>query len=186
MATNPHVLTADDVLDMPVPEGLLGYELVNGRPVPVTPSSLVHGEITLLIARALLNYVLDHRLPGKVFTDAGFVLGLRRDPERMRGPDIMYVERSKLEGHEPERIFRGIPDLAVEVDLTSAKKPDGQQRVVDYVEAGVRLVWVIEPRSRTATVYRPDGSARLVRTDEALDGADVIPGFRLELRELFG
>jgi Uma2 family endonuclease len=49
----------------------------------------------------------------------------------------------------------------------------------------VRLVWVIDPRSRTAIVYRPDGSARLVRQEEALEGEDVVPGFRLPLTELF-
>ena len=56
---------------------------------------------------------------------------------------------------------------------------------MEYVEAGVRLIWAIDAHSRTAVVYRPDGSARLVRSDEALEGEDVLPGFRLELRELF-
>ncbi|HEX7050192.1 MAG TPA: Uma2 family endonuclease [Longimicrobiales bacterium] len=114
-----------------------------------------------------------------------FVLGLRRDRERMRGPDVAYIRRERTLGAGPERPFRGVPDLAVEIDLTSAKKPGGQQRVVDYLEAGVRLVWVVDPRSRTATAYRPDGSARLVRPDEALEGEDVVPGFRLPLAELF-
>ena len=186
MATKPRALSADDILEMPVPDGLLGYELVDGQLVPVIPPSLRHAELVALVTRALLNYVIDHAVPGKVFTDGGFVLGLRRDPERMRGPDVMYVQRSKLEGQDLERIFRGIPDLAVEIELSSAKKPGGHQRVVDYLEAGVRLVWAIDPRSRTAMVYRPDGSARLLRANEALDGEDVIPGFRLELSELLG
>ena len=78
-----------------------------------------------------------------------------------------------------------IPDLAIEIDLTSARKPGGQQRILDYFEAGVRLVWAIDVHSRTAMAYRPDGSARLVRADEALDGEEVFPGFRLRLAELF-
>jgi Uma2 family endonuclease len=86
----------------------------------------------------------------------------------------------------PERVFRCVPDLAVEVDLTSGRKPGGQQRVLDYLEAGVPLVWVIDPRSRSAMVYRPDGSAELIRPEGALDGAEVVPGFRLELASLFG
>jgi len=186
VATDPHTITADDLLDVPVPDGLSGYELVDGRLVPVMPPSLRHAELVALMTGALLNHVRSHKLPGKVFTDAGFVLALSRDPERMRQPDVIYVEKRKLAGHDPERIFRGIPDLAVEIDLTGGKKPGGQQRIVDYVEAGVRLVWAIDPHSRTAMVYHPDGSARLVRPDEALDGEDVVPGLRLELRELFG
>jgi Uma2 family endonuclease len=185
VATRARILTADDVLDLPVPEDAIGYELVDGRPVPVMPASLIHGQLIVEVGRRLANHVSDHRLSGRVFGDSGFVLGLRRDRERMRGPDVMYVERSKLEGHDPERIFRGIPDLAIEIDLTSAKKPGGHQRIVDYVEAGVRLVWAIDPHSRTAMVYRPDGSARLIRSGEALDGEDVVPGFRLSLTELF-
>jgi Uma2 family endonuclease len=125
-------------------------------------------------------------LPGKVYSDAGFILGIPRDRERMRGPDVAYVSREKVDAHpDPERLFRCVPDLAIEIDLTSKKKPHGQQRIVDYLEAGVRLVWAIDPHSRTAVAYRPDGSARLVRTDEALEGEDVVPGFRLVLRELF-
>ena len=65
----------------------------------------------VLPVAALFDHVRDHKLPGKVFTDPGFVLGLRRDPERMRQPDVVYVEKTRLGAHDPERIFRGIPDL---------------------------------------------------------------------------
>jgi Uma2 family endonuclease len=95
----------------------------------------------------LLNHVEQAGLSGEVWSDAGFVLGLRRDRERIRGPVVSYIRRERTEGMKPERLFRGVPDLAIEIDLTSAKKPGGQQRVVDYIEAGVRLVWVIDPRS---------------------------------------
>ena len=186
MAARPDTLTADDVLEIPVPDGLIGYELVDGRAVPVTPASLVHGRLIVEVAYQLERHVRDHQLPGIVLSDAGFVLGLARDPERMRGPDVAYVDKGKLEGHDPERIFRGIPDLAVEIDLTSGKKPGGQQRIVEYLEAGVPLVWAIDPHSRSAMVYHPDGSARLLRTNEALEGEDVVPGFHLELNDLFG
>jgi Uma2 family endonuclease len=118
--------------------------------------------------------------------DAGFVLGLERDPERIRAPDVSYVNRQKVAAHaDPDRLFRCAPDLAMEVDLTSGKKPGGQQRIVDYLEAGVPLVWAIDPRSETATVYRPDGSARLLRPGGALEGEEVVPAFRLGLEDLF-
>jgi Uma2 family endonuclease len=185
MATNPKPITADDVLDLELPEGAIGYEFVDGRPVPVMPASPIHGELIAKVCHRLVAHVGQAGLSGKVWSDPGFVLGLRRDRERMRGPDVAYIQRERTEGTNPERLFRGVPDLAIEIDLTSAKKPGGQQRVVDYIEAGVRLVWVIDPRSRTAVVYHADGSARLVREDEALEGEDVVPGFRLPLAELF-
>jgi Uma2 family endonuclease len=185
MATQPHALSADDVLDLPLPNGVSGYEFVDGRPVPVTHGSLIHGELIVEVSRVLANFVIEHGLPGKVYSDSGFVLGLRRDRERMRCPDVAYVELSKTVDADPERLFRGVPEFAVEIDLTSGKKPGGQQRILDYLEAGVRLVWAIDPHSRSATVYRPDGSARLVRGDEFLDGEDVLPGFRVRLADLF-
>jgi Uma2 family endonuclease len=185
LATKPNFFTADEVQKLPVPGDALGYELVDGQPVLVMPASLLHGRLIVEVAYRLEKHVREHGLPGSVFSDAGVVLGLRRDPERLRGPDVMYVERTKLEGHDPERVFRGIPDLAVEIDLTSAKKPGGQQRILDYLEAGVRLVWAIEPQTRTAMVYMPDGSARLLRDEDVLDGEDVVPGFGLPLSELF-
>lgn len=130
MATNPTPLTADDVLGLPVPDGAIGYEFVDGRPVPVMPASPVHGELIVEVAYRLRRYVEEAGLPGKVWSDAGFVLGLRRDRERMRGPDVSYIPSERTAGMDPGRLFRGVPDLAVEIDLASAKKPGGQQRVV--------------------------------------------------------
>jgi Uma2 family endonuclease len=184
VATGPGILTADDVLELPAPDGSRGYELVDGQPVLVMSGFPMHGRLVVEVAYRLERHVREHGSPGLVFSDALFVLGLPRDPERARAPDVIYVESSKLVGHDLHRAFRGIPDLAVEIDVT--KKPGAQERIVEYVEAGVWLVWAIEPRSRTATVYRSDGSARLIRREEALEGEDVLPGFRLAMGELFG
>jgi Uma2 family endonuclease len=186
VAATPKVLIADDVLDLPDPEGGIGWEFVDGQLVPVMAPSFRHGQLVVEVAARLWNHVRAHSLPGKVASDAGIVLGLRRDPERMRGPDVIYIERTKLEGQNLERLLRVIPDLAVEIDLTSAKKPGGQKRILEYLEAGVRLVWAIDVHAHTAMVYHPDGSARFIRPNEALDGEDVVPGFRLPLSELFG
>lgn len=187
MATySTSAFTADDVLDLPLPDGVSGYEFVDGQPVPVMPASAIHGELIVEVCRQLANHVIERRLRGKVYSDAGFVLGLRGDPERMRGPDVAYVTRAKVVAHaDPERLFRCAPDLAIEIDLTSAKKPGGKRRIAEYLDAGARLVWAIDPRTRTATVHRPDGSTRLMEEDGTLDGEDVVPGFRLGLRELF-
>jgi Uma2 family endonuclease len=185
MATHPDQLTVDDVLDLPPLAGAIGWEFVDGRPVPVMPASPMHGELIVEVAYRLRRYVEEADLPGRVWSDVGFILGLRRDRERMRGPDVAYIRSESTIGMDPERLFRGVPDLAIEIDLTSGRKPGGQQRVIDYLEAGVRLVWVVDPHSRTAIAYRPDGSARLVRRDEALEGEDVVPGFHLPLADLF-
>jgi Uma2 family endonuclease len=185
MATHPNPITVDDVLDLPLPEGVIGYEFVNGEPVPVMSGSLIHGRLIIEVGYRLRRHVEEAGLDGFVVSDAGFVMNLRYDRERMRGPDVSYVAREKTIGIDWERLFRGVPDLAVEIDLTSGRKPGGQQRIVDYLTAGVKLVWVIDPHSRTAVIYHQDGSARLVHTDGVLDGEDVVRGFRLPIAELF-
>lgn len=185
MATNPTAFTVDDVPALELPDGVSGYEFVDGRLEPVMWGSPLHGEMIVEIAACLWYHVKENGRPGEVWSDARFVLGLGRDRERLRGPDVSYIQKEKLAGIDPVRLFRGVPDLAIEVDLASGRKPGGQQRIVDYLEAGVRLVWAIDPHSRTAMMYRPDGTARLVRSDEELDGEDVVAGFRLRIAELF-
>jgi Uma2 family endonuclease len=187
MGTHTRSFTPDDILELEGPDGVGGYDLVDGQLVPVSPASAIHGRLIVEVAARLWAHVRQAGLTGTVYADASFVLRLPQDPDRVRSPDVSYVAREKVEAHrDPERIFGCVPDLAVEIDLMSEKNPGGQQRIVDYLTAGVPLVWAIDPHTSTAMAYRPDGSARLLRTGDALDGEEVVAGFRLPLEELFG
>jgi Uma2 family endonuclease len=187
MGTAAHRLTADDVIELhrKHPE-VFGYELVDGELVEVSPAGLPHGRIIARMAGALDAY-LGHHGGGRVYVDGGFVLPLRDDPERLRGPDIAFVSDETLSrvGGEPESGFaRFAPDIAFEVDSPSNTDEDVPGKVQDYLDAGVRLVWVIRPRNRSAMVYHADGSARLLRENDTLDGEDVLPGFSVGVRKL--
>ncbi|MGH7319954.1 MAG: Uma2 family endonuclease [Candidatus Rokuibacteriota bacterium] len=162
-------------------------ELVDGQVVEMTPVGGVHGSISGIVYRALAEHVDAHG-GGKVLVgDVGFVLTLPADPERVRAPDVAFVSTGRLpEGRLPQGFIDGAPDLAVEVLSPSEKPVEVQQKVRDYLEAGARLVWVIAPEAKSATVYRPDGSARLLRESESLDGEDVLPGFTLALNHVLG
>jgi Uma2 family endonuclease len=187
MATNPMpIYSADDVLRIPIPPDLSGYELVDGELEPVTPVGLIHGRIVGRIYKRLDAHVMQTRTSGHVYLEAGFVLGLRRDPQRLRGPDVSFITQAKLDqaGGEPKGFFHGAPDLVVEIE--SAERPKAlQQRIQDYLDAGTPLVWVIHSETNAATVYRADGSARLLREADELNGEDVLPGLTIPLRELF-
>lgn len=180
-------LEPDDLLDLPVPDHLSGYELVDGKLVPVPPASPRHGDLLLEVGRLLKNHVEAQELAGRVWADVGFVLGLKRDPRRLRGPDVAYVSEAKLREHgDPgDHFARFVPDLAIEIDLSSGRKPGGLQRIRDYLEAGVPLVWTIDPGKRSATVYRQDGSTTQLTEHDTLEGEDIVPGFRLPLAALF-
>lgn len=177
-------LTAEDLWRLG--EGDVRRELVDGEVIEMPPVGGEHGGVTGTIARRLGDHV-DRHPRGKVLAgDVGFILRLATDPERVRAADVAFVSFERLPGGRlPEKFIVGAPDLAVEVLSPSDNPIQVQQKVRDYLEAGSRLVWIIAPAARTATVYRPDGSARLLREHEALDGEDVLPGLRIPLAEIF-
>jgi Uma2 family endonuclease len=188
LATNPKYRNADDVLDLEPPPGISGYELVDGELQPVSPAGPVHGELIIELGRLIKNFVKEHGITGRVLGDAGFVLELGRDPERLRGPDVAFVSTRSLALQDTntsgKRFLRMAPDLAIEVE--SSRKPGPlQRRIEDYLEAGTRLLWVIHIATRSATVYRRDGSALVLGENDALDGEDVLPGLTIPLAELF-
>lgn len=183
MATKARV-TAQDLWRLG--EGDIRRELVNGEVIEMAPVGGIHGEITLRIGRRLADYVERHGGGEVLVGDVGFVLNLPNDPERVRAPDVAFVSSQRLPGGRlPEGFLHGAPDLAVEVLSPSDNPVEIQQKVRDYVEAGGRLVWVIAPKAKTVTVYRADGSARLLREEERLEGEEVLPGLTIPLAEVF-
>jgi len=177
-------LTAQDLWRLG--EGDVRRELVDGEVIEMAPVGGVHGKITLKVARYLAEHVEQHGGGEVLVGDVGFVLNLPHDPDRVRAPDVAFISSPRLpEGQVPVGFFQGAPDLAVEVLSPTDNPLDVQQKIRDYLEAGARLVWVVAPQARTVTVYRADGSARLLREPESLDGEDVLPGLQIPLVELF-
>ena len=180
--------TADDVLDIAVPEHLRGYELENGELIAVSLPTPAHGRIAAKLAFRLHAHIERAGTGGQVYAEVGYVLPLRSDPERLRGPDASFVAEDRLRAAagEPDRgWFRLVPDLVIEIDSPGRRPAIEQQRIQNYVDAGGRMVWVIHAAARSATVYRRDGSAHVGREDGSLDGEDVLPGFELPLADLY-
>jgi Uma2 family endonuclease len=177
-------ITAEDLWRMGT--GDVRRELVDGEVIEMAPTGGLHGTVTRRVCQRLGEHVDAHGGGEVLVGDVGFVLALPSDPERVRAPDVAFIATARLpEGRVPQGFIRGAPDMAVEVLSPSDNPVDVQQRVRDWLEGGARLVWVIAPQARSATVYRPDGSARLVREPEALDGEDVLPGLGIPLADLF-
>lgn len=183
MATKTRV-TVDDLWRLG--EGDIRRELVNGEVLEMAPVGGVHGQIVSRITRRLAEFVEGQGAGEVLVGDVGFVLSLAGDPERVRAPDVAFVARDRMPaGGLPDGFVRGAPDLAVEV-LSPTDNPLAiQQKLRDYLDAGSRLVWLVAPQARTVTVYRQDGSARLLRETEILDGEEVLAGFHMPLSDLF-
>ncbi|MGH2599944.1 MAG: Uma2 family endonuclease [Dehalococcoidia bacterium] len=114
--------------------------------------------------------------------------GLRRaaapPPRHGARADVWFVRADRVPAGAADEFFPGSPDLAVEVLSPSDRFGPVVQKARDYLAAGTRLVWVIDPKGRTAAVFHADGSARLLGEEDTLDGEDVLPGFSMTLRDL--
>ena len=133
----------------------------------------------------LLGFAEKEGLGEIVTADTGFVLA--RGPDTLRGPDVAFVAKGRVPSATDDSFaFEGAPDLAVEVVSPSNRPSEIHAKVADYLAAGTRLVWVVDPdpERRTITVYESLLAPRVLGADEEIDGADVLPGFRSRVSEL--
>jgi Uma2 family endonuclease len=175
------LITAEEFGRMPEPADGSKEELVKGVIVTMPPPKGRHGYVQLAIGAILRAFVKAGRL-GWVVTEAGTILS--RDPDTVRGPDIAFYGIAR-QPTPPGDYFEIPPDLAVEVLSPDDRRPAVREKIREYINAGVRLVWLVDPETRTVLVYR--GSLRGTEYDEAdtLDGGDVLPEFTCRVADLF-
>ncbi|MGH8567587.1 MAG: Uma2 family endonuclease, partial [Gammaproteobacteria bacterium] len=159
-------------------------ELVRGVLVVREPPGYRHGDVTARLMKVLMD-VVDARGLGRVLAgETGFKL--TADPDTVRAPDVAFVSRERLPDPETQGYPALAPDLVVEVLSPGDRPGETLATVADWLSAGSRLVWVIDPTRRVARVYRQDGSETLIAPGEALQGEDVVPGFECPLDALLG
>ena len=175
-------MTVEDLYEMP--DDGYSYELQGGLLIAEPLPGWRHGWVMAAIGEILRAHVRKHKL-GVVGTgDPGFVLA--RNPDTVRGPDVAFVSRERFDpsgGHA--KAFPGAPDLAVEVLSPSNTPAAMHAKVADYLAAGTRLVWVVDPDAQSVTVYASLLSPRTLGRDEWLGGDDVIAGFRSRVGDFF-
>ncbi|WP_425616485.1 Uma2 family endonuclease [Anatilimnocola sp. NA78] len=180
MATVASSLTPQELLALPGQESM---ELVNGKLVEKSVgwlSTVISGELF----RRLSNYVVANSLGLVAPGDASYLFPTHDSPQ-VRRPDVSFVAAAKLLSTElPLAHARFIPDLAVEVISPNDLAEEVSEKVNFYLEVGVRLVWVIDPAARKASVYHPNGRGIIINANDDLEGEDVVPGFRCKLAEL--
>lgn len=159
-------------------------ELVRGELIAIAPAGFEHGSVALTIAALLHTFVRQHKLGVVCAAETGFVLA--RSPDTVRAPDAAFVsgERAAQQMHKAG-FFEGPPDLAVEV-VSPGDTADGvEEKVLEYLRAGTRLVWVVRPRTATVTVYRSLKQVFVLTRGDALEGDDVLPGFAVPVAAIF-
>lgn len=160
------------------------YELQAGMLIAEPLPGYRHGRVMFIVAKILDAHVGRRGLGEVIVGDAGFVLA--RAPDTVRGPDVAFVARRRAaEQLDRSRAFEGAPDLAVEVLSPTSTPGEMHAKVGDYLAAGTRSVWIVDPERRTVTVHDSLLSPRVLAEDEFLEAGDVVPGFRVRVGEFF-
>ena len=158
------------------------YELVEGTLVE-KPMGHAESYVALELAFALRTFLVTH--------DLGYCTGsddlIEVMPRLVRGPDVSFTSWLKRPDMtvDSDAISKVIPDLVVEVLSEKNTRAETARKLGEYFLGGIRLVWVIDPRKRTAVAYTDPDTKTPVAEAGSLDGGDVLPGFRVPLAKLF-
>ncbi len=178
MATTMQPVTDADLVRMP--RDGRKYELVDGE-IRVSPAGYRHGVVSVRLTIRIGTFVAAHGLGDVLESSTGF----RLPGGNVRCPDVSFVGAARVPAGQPQGFAELAPDLAVEVLSPEDRQRDVLDKVGEYLGAGVRLVWVIDPEQATAVVFRSLTDVRRVERDGVLDGEDVVPGFTCALSSLF-
>ena len=171
----PTTMTAEEFLENDLP----GYEYAKGELIPMSPATRRHGKISINIIRYLDRHVYENEL-GELYTaETIFQVG-----DRMMKPDVAFVSTDRLDVDE-DKTFPIPPDLAIEVISPTDVHYRIVRKAFDYLEAGTRLVWVLDPVAKAVTVYRSKSDIETLTHDAMLTGEDVVPGFTCSVGQLF-
>ena len=182
MTTATRLMTAEELLNLP--DDGFRYELIRGELKKMSPAGQTHGEYASNINISLGAYAKSNRLGKTYVADTGFILAT--DPDHVFAPDMAFISNARLERHgESSGFFPAAPDVAVEVISPNDRYTEVEEKVADWLEAGCRAVIVVNPRRRSVNVHRsPTSVAALTESDE-LQVDDVVPGWRMPVREIF-
>jgi Uma2 family endonuclease len=174
-----HLLSAEEAFWLNPAER---WELVEGRIVEVSPVKRRHGRILVRLARRLEEHVEAHGL-GEVYGgDVGFIL--RRNPDTVRAPDLAFIRRARLPAVEEETFSTVIPDLAIEILSPSDRWAEVEQKIVEYIQAGVTSVWVLDPSGNEVRIFHPGEAARVLGVAERISEPELLPGLELDISSL--
>ncbi len=180
--TTTDLITADELLQMK--DDGFRYELVRGELIKMSPAGHQHGRIALNLTTPLDQFVRANQLGVVYAAETGFKLAT--DPDVVRAPDAAFIRRERVEEvGQTEGFWPGAPDLAAEVVSPGDTYAEVEDKIADWLDAGTRLVVVVNPSTQTVALYYPRSDIRILTPDDVLDGGEVVPGWTLPVRDIF-
>jgi Uma2 family endonuclease len=181
MSTVIQPTSAEELLR--IPDDGFRYELVRGELRRTALAGGLHGIVAMQATLPLAQHVEANELGVVLAAGTGFKLAT--NPDTVRAPDAAFISRERIEQLGiPEDYWPGAPDLAVEVVSPSDTYTEVEEKVIEWLSAGTRMVIVADPRKRTVTVYRGSKVTFLTERD-VLSGEDVVPGWTVAVKDLF-
>jgi Uma2 family endonuclease len=180
------VMNTEELLALP--DDGVERELIRGqlREKPMTRRNPQHSEVVISVGYVLKQWLRQQPKPrGRLLGgEAGF--RIRREPDTTVGIDVAYIS-AELAGNTPRKagVVDGTPVLAVEVLSPYDKHEEISEKVQEYIDAGVPLVWVADPDFRTVRVHRPGAEPELFNILQELSGEPELPGFRVPVADIF-
>ncbi len=173
---------------MVLPEDGMERELIRGqlRERPMTKRNRFHASAVTRIARFLDEWIDQQPEPrGVVYTGEIGVI-LRHDPDTTVGIDVAYFTADVVSRQtEATTLIDGPPLLAVEVLSPSDRNEDVREKVLEYLAAGVAVVWIVDPYFRTVQVHRPGAVPEMFNTEHSLTGGTALPGLDIAVIDIF-
>jgi len=163
-------------------------ELSEGRLVIMSPAGWKHGGLVSLLDRLVGIFVDQNGLGMTTGAETGYILHRSTavdERDTVRAPDVGFIAKARIPPEIPDSGYVPFaPDLAIEVISPNDDPDEVHLKVTEYLKYGTRMVCLFYPKSETAAVYTPTTFQSIGR-DEVLDGGEVLPGFRLALRDVF-
>jgi Uma2 family endonuclease len=180
------LMTTEDMLALPqngVERWLIRGEL---REKPMTVRNRWHSQIMAAVTFLLENWRRQQHEPRGVVLCGEAGCRLRRDPETTVGIDVVYVS-AEVAARRPKdtKLIDGVPVLAVEILSPNDTQDEVHEKISAYLDAGVALVWLIDPQDRSLRIYRPGKAPEFVNETQELSGEPHLPGFRVPAAQLF-
>ncbi len=173
------LLSIDELEKLPAPEQGGGYELDEGEPVYVSPNSFEQAEIIQRIYASLKTWAQAGNR-GLVAADTWIELA----PDVVRAPDVAYVPREGISHLDPKHALKVVPALAVEVLSAFNTAREMSRKIQQYRDAGIELIWVIDPEKSEVDVYS-SLPLKTLRQGDTLRDEKILPGFSLPLSLVF-
>jgi Uma2 family endonuclease len=178
-ATEP-ITTAEQLFRVPE---LGPCELLRGELVMMSPAGSEHGLIAAEIAGILRDFVKPRALGAVLGAETGFRVA--SNPDTVLAPDVAFIRTDRVAGGLPKGYFPGPPDLAVEVLSPNDRFSEVLAKVQNWLDAGCKAVWVVDPQTQTVTIYGADRKVAIFGSTDALTGGDLLPGFSTPLAAIF-